>query len=48
MLTAVLLFSAAYIFVTALAMFNFEPRINHNAGNETFSTFFDVIYWPNK
>ena len=44
-LTAVLLFSAAYIFVTALVMFNFEPRINPNTGNETFSTFFDAIYW---
>lgn len=44
-LTAVLLFAAAYIFVTALVMFNFEPRINPNTGNETFSTFFDAIYW---
>lgn len=44
-LTAVLLFSTAYIFVTALVMFNFEPRINPNTGKETFSTFFDAIYW---
>ena len=44
-LTAVLLFAAAYIFVTALVMFNFEPRINPNTGNETFRTFFDAIYW---
>lgn len=44
-LTAVLLFAAAYIFVTALVMFNFEPRINPNTGQETFSTFFDAIYW---
>ena len=44
-LTAVLLFATAYIFVTALVMFNFEPRINPNTGNETFSTFFDAIYW---
>jgi len=44
-LTAVLLFAAAYIFVTALVMFNFEPRINPNTGQETFSTFFDAVYW---
>lgn len=44
-LTAVLLFATAYIFVTALVMFNFEPRINPNTGNETFRTFFDAIYW---
>ena len=44
-LTAVLFFAAAYIFVTALVMFNFEPRINPNTGSETFSTFFDAIYW---
>lgn len=44
-LSAVLLFAAAYIFITALVMFNFEPRINPNTGNETFSTFFDAIYW---
>lgn len=44
-LTAVLLFAAAYIFVTALVMFNFEPRINPNTGQETFGSFFDAIYW---
>ena len=44
-LTAVLVFAAAYIFVTALVMFNFEPRINPNTGQETFATFFDAIYW---
>lgn len=44
-LTAVLLFAAAYVFVTALVMFNFEPRINPNTGQETFGTFFDAVYW---
>jgi voltage-gated potassium channel len=44
-LTAVLVFAAAYIFVTALVMFNFEPRINPNTGQETFHTFFDAVYW---
>ena len=44
-LTAVLLFAATYIFVTALVMFNFEPRINPHTGQETFHTFFDALYW---
>ena len=44
-LSAVLLFAVAYIFVTALVMFNFEPRINPNTGEETFRTFFDAVYW---
>lgn len=44
-LTTVMFFAIAYIFVTALIMFNFEPRINPNTGNETFSTFFDALYW---
>lgn len=44
-LTAVLLFATIYIFVTALVMFNFEPRINPSTGKETFRTFFDSIYW---
>ena len=26
-------------------MFNFEPRINPNTGQETFRSFFDAIYW---
>lgn len=44
-LTTVMFFAIAYIFVTALIMFNFEPRINPNTGEETFSTFFDALYW---
>ena len=44
-LTAVLAFAAVYVFVTALVMFNFEPRINPNTGQETFRTFFDAVYW---
>lgn len=43
-LTAVLIFGVACIFVTALMMSNFEPCINPNTGQETFRTFFDVIY----
>ena len=44
-LTMVMLFAAAYVFVAALVMFNFEPRINPNTGEETFRTFFDAGYW---
>ena len=44
-LTTVMMFAIAYIFVTALIMFNFEPRINPNTGQETFHTFFDALYW---
>lgn len=44
-LTTVMFFAIAYIFVTALIMFNFEPRINPGTGEETFSTFFDALYW---
>ena len=44
-LTTVMFFAIAYIFVTALIMFNFEPRVNPATGEETFSTFFDALYW---
>ena len=44
-LSAVLGFAAAYVFITALVMFNFEPRINPSTGQETFRTFFDAVYW---
>ena len=44
-LSTVLFFATAYIFVTALVMFNFEPRINPVTGQETFRTFFDALYW---
>jgi voltage-gated potassium channel len=44
-LSSVLFFAATYIFITALVMFNFEPRINPNTGQETFHTFFDALYW---
>ena len=44
-LTTVMFFAIAYIFVTALVMFNFEPRINPNTGQETFHSFFDALYW---
>ena len=40
-----MVFSAVYIFVTALVMFNLEPRINPATGEETFKTFFDALYW---
>ncbi len=44
-LYSVMMFALCYIFVTALVMFNFEPRINPNTGAETFKTFYDSLYW---
>lgn len=34
-----------YVFLTALIMFNVEPRINPATGAATFETFFDALYW---
>lgn len=44
-LLAVMGFAILYIFLTALIMFNAEPRINPETGAETFSSFFDALYW---
>lgn len=44
-LLAVLLIALFYIFVTALIMFNVEPRINPLTGEVTFESFFDALYW---
>lgn len=44
-LSTVMVFAVVYVFVTALVMFNIEPRINPGTGEETFRTFFDAIYW---
>lgn len=44
-LFAVMLLAMFYIFITALVMFNAEPHINPDTGEETFSSFFDALYW---
>lgn len=44
-LLTVLGFAIFYVFLTALIMFNAEPRINPNTGAVTFSSFFDALYW---
>lgn len=44
-LFAVLLLALFYIFITALIMFNAEPHVNPETGEETFSSFFDALYW---
>lgn len=44
-LFAVLLLAVFYIFITALIMFNAEPHINPQSGEETFHSFFDALYW---
>lgn len=44
-LLTVLAISMFYVFLTALIMFNAEPRINPNTGSATFEDFFDALYW---
>jgi voltage-gated potassium channel len=44
-LCSVLILAVLYIFITALIMFNAEPHINPNTGQETFHSFFDALYW---
>lgn len=44
-LLSVLVLALFYIFITALVMFNIEPRINPETGAETFHSFFDALYW---
>lgn len=44
-LLSVLLLALFYIFITALVMFNAEPHINPETGEETFHSFFDALYW---
>lgn len=44
-LLSVLMLAMFYIFITALIMFNAEPHINPNTGDETFHSFFDALYW---
>lgn len=44
-LLSVLMLAMLYIFITALVMFNAEPRINPLTGEVTFRSFFDALYW---
>lgn len=44
-LLSVLMLALFYIFLTALVMFNAEPHIDPATGKETFSSFFDALYW---
>lgn len=44
-LWAVFVISVFYVFVTALIMFNVEPRYNPTTGAITFNGFFDALYW---
>lgn len=44
-LLTVLGIAVFYVFVTALIMFNAEPRFNPNTGEVTFGDFFDALYW---
>ena len=44
-LLSVLGIAVFYVFLTALIMFNAEPRFNPLTGEETFRDFFDALYW---
>ena len=44
-LFSVMVIAVFYIFLTALIMYNVEPHINPETGVETFTSFFDAIYW---
>lgn len=44
-LLGVLWIAVFYVFLTALIMFNTEPRINPFTGDVTFANFFDALYW---
>ncbi len=42
---SLLVIAIFYVFLTALIMFNVEPRLNPVTGEPTFQTFFDALYW---
>ena len=44
-LSSVLILAILYIFVTALILFNVEPHVNPDTGQQTFHSFFDALYW---
>lgn len=44
-LLSVLGIAIFYVFLTALIMFNVEPHVNPITGAQTFSNFFDALYW---
>ncbi|MDE6543214.1 MAG: ion transporter, partial [Muribaculaceae bacterium] len=39
------IFMFLYVYISALMIYNIEPPINPSTGEETFSTFFDAVYW---
>ncbi len=39
------IFMLLYVYISALLIYNIEPHINPSTGEETFSTFFDAVYW---
>ena len=44
-LLTVLGIAVFYVFLTALIMFNTEPRVNPVTGAKSFEDFFDALYW---
>lgn len=44
-LLSVLIIALTYIFTTAIILFNVEPHVNPITGKQTFTSFFDALYW---
>lgn len=44
-LKTISIFMILYVYISALLIYNIEPHINPTTGEETFSNFFDAIYW---
>ena len=44
-LKTISIFMALYVYISAILIYNVEPHINPITGEETFSNFFDAIYW---
>ncbi|MBQ0070109.1 MAG: ion transporter [Bacteroidales bacterium] len=44
-LLSVLIIALTYVFTTAIILFNVEPHINPITGEQTFTSFFDALYW---
>lgn len=44
-LKTISIFMTLNVYISALLIYNIEPHINPTTGEETFSNFFDAIYW---
>ena len=44
-LKTISIFMILYVYISAILIYNVEPHINPMTGEETFSNFFDAVYW---